>query len=84
MGKILSAENKKQVWISEDFAHGFFVLSDYAEVQCKITDYWMPEYERCIRWDDPEIGIKWGDKSKPGLSAKDKAGVLLNEAEIFQ
>lgn len=84
VGAILSAENKTQVWIPEGFAHGFFVLSNDAEVQYKMTDYWMHEYERCILWSDPEIGIEWGSKSKPVLSAKDKVGLFLRKAEIFQ
>lgn len=67
IGEILSAENKKQVWISEGFAHGFFVLSDEVGLLYKMTDYWMPKCERCILWNDLEIGIKWHNKSQPEL-----------------
>ncbi len=79
----LSAENKRMAWIPPGFAHGFVVLSDYAEFLYKTTDYWAPEYERCIRWDDPEVGIDWPLKDAPTLSAKDGAGLLLKEAEVF-
>ena len=83
VGFHLSAENKRMAWIPPGFAHGFVVLSDYAEFLYKTTDYWAPEYERSIRWDDPEIGIAWPHQGEPVLSAKDLAGKFLREAEVF-
>ena len=74
VGEILSAENKKQFWVPPGFAHGFLTLSDTAEFLYKTTDYYAPEHERCIRWDDLLIGIKWPISEKPMLSAKDDAG----------
>ena len=79
----LSAENKRMLWIPEGFAHGFIVLSDTAEFLYKTTDYWYPEYERCIRWDDPALGIDWKLQSAPTLSAKDLQGKLLTAADLF-
>lgn len=81
--EVLSAENKRQMWIPEGFAHGFMVLSDTAEFLYKTTDYYAPEYERCIRWDDPDLAIAWPPSSAPILSAKDAQGFLLKDAEIF-
>ena len=83
VGVILSAENKRQMWIPEGFAHGFVVTSESAEFLYKTTDYWAPEYERSVRWDDPTIGIEWALQGTPQLSAKDQAGVPLAEAETF-
>jgi dTDP-4-dehydrorhamnose 3,5-epimerase len=82
-GANLSAENKRQMWIPEGFAHGFVVLSESAEFLYKTTDYWAPEHERCIRWDDPQIGISWPITGAPQLSAKDVQGSLLADAELF-
>jgi dTDP-4-dehydrorhamnose 3,5-epimerase len=82
-GENLSAENKRQMWIPEGFAHGFLVLSESAEFLYKTTDYWAPEHERCIRWDDPQIGIAWPVDGPPLLSAKDAQGSLLAAAEVF-
>ncbi|MBI1175221.1 MAG: dTDP-4-dehydrorhamnose 3,5-epimerase [Sideroxydans sp.] len=82
-GLYMSAENKKMLWIPEGFAHGFVVLSEYAEFLYKTTDYWAPEHERCIRWDDPELAIDWQMSGEPVLSAKDRVGVLFREAEVF-
>jgi dTDP-4-dehydrorhamnose 3,5-epimerase len=79
----LSAENKRQLWIPAGFAHGFVVLSDSAEFLYKTTDYYAPAHERCIRWDDPAIGIRWPIAAPPLLAAKDAAGKLLAEAEVF-
>lgn len=79
----LSAENKRMLWIPEGFAHGFLVLSEAAECLYKTTEYWAPEYERCIRWDDPDIGIEWPLDAPLIVSAKDALGVSLANAEIF-
>lgn len=83
VGEILSAENKKQLWIPEGFAHGFVVLSEHAEFIYKTTDYWAPEHERCIVWNDTALGIDWRIKGQPILSAKDAQGVAFRQAEIF-
>ena len=84
VGELLSAENKRQMWIPQGFAHGFFVLSDAAECLYKTTDYWAPEHERSIAWNDPAIGVEWptGGKSLI-LSPKDQNGVALAVAEVF-
>ena len=79
----LSAENKRMLWIPEGFAHGFVVLSDTAEFLYKTTDYWAPEFERSIVWNDPAIGIKWPIQGEPILSAKDQQAALLATAEHF-
>ncbi len=79
----LSADNKRILWIPEGYAHGFVVLSDTAEFLYKTTDYWYPEHERCIRWDDPTLAIDWRLQVTPALSAKDAQGKLLGEAELF-
>ena len=71
------------MWIPEGFAHGFVVTSDSAEFLYKTTDYWAPEHERCIAWNDPAIGIDWPINGMPTLSAKDQKGVLLADAEVF-
>lgn len=79
----LSADNKRMLWIPEGFAHGFVVLSESAEFLYKTTDYWYPEHERCIRWDDPSLAINWQLSDAPILSAKDAAGKFFAEAELF-
>jgi len=81
-GIILSADNKKQLWIPEGFAHGFQVLSDIAEVFYKTTDYWSAEHERAIRWNDPAIGIDWPLKTNPVVSGKDNDAPLLSAATL--
>lgn len=83
LGVTLSAENKRQLWIPAGYAHGFVVTSESAEVLYKTTDYWAPEYERSILWNDPAIGINWSMTAAPLLSAKDQAGKLLADAEVF-
>ncbi len=83
VGQTLSAENTKQMWIPIGFAHGFLVLSDYAEFLYKTTDYWAPEHERCIAWNDPGLAIQWPLEGSPVLSAKDAIGVALTRAEMF-
>ena len=77
---VLSAANKKQLWIPEGFAHGFLVLSDAAEFLYKTTDYYVPEDERCLIWNDPDIGIDWPVGIEPILSAKDRLGLPLSKA----
>ena len=83
VGAVLSAENKRQMWIPEGFAHGFVVTSESAEFLYKTTDYWAPEYERCLAWNDPAIGITWPLDTPPILSAKDQKGLSLMDAEAF-
>lgn len=83
VGVHLSAENKRQLWVPEGFAHGFVVLSEFAEFLYKTTDYYAPAHERCIRWDDPTLAIDWQLSEAPQLSAKDQAGVRLEDAEVF-
>lgn len=82
-GQILSAANKHVLWVPQGFAHGFLVLSDYAEFLYKTTDYWSPKDERCIAWNDPDLTIEWPVSETPVLSAKDQLGKLLREAEVF-
>ncbi len=82
-GLHLSAENKKMLWIPAGFAHGFVVLSDHAEFLYKTTDYWAPEHERCIVWNDPDLAIAWPLQGEPLLSAKDAAGKPFRDAEVF-
>ena len=84
-GIYLSAANKLQVWIPPGFAHGFYVLSDWAEVLYKATDYYAPQWERTILWNDPDIGIHWPliEGTLPTLSPKDAQGKRLSEAELF-
>jgi dTDP-4-dehydrorhamnose 3,5-epimerase len=85
VGQVLSAENRRQIWIPEGFAHGFLVLSEVAEMSYKTTDYWHAESERCIRWDDEELGVTWPvDGRAPVLSAKDAAGARLADARVFE
>jgi len=83
VGAMLSADNKRQLWVPEGFAHGFVVLSDSAEFLYKTTDYYAPAHERCISWSDADIGIDWPFDGVPSLSAKDAKGVALREAEVF-
>lgn len=80
----LSAENKWQMWVPEGFGHGFLVVSDGAEVLYKTTDYWYPEHERCIRWDDPALAIAWPLGGEPPLvSAKDAQGPQFHQAVLY-
>ncbi|MBW6485326.1 MAG: dTDP-4-dehydrorhamnose 3,5-epimerase [Syntrophobacterales bacterium] len=80
---ILTAENKRLLWIPEGFAHGFLVLSDVAEFLYKTTDYWAPQYERAIIWNDPTLAIAWPLQGEPKLSSKDEAGRKWAEARFF-
>ncbi|MHC1773555.1 MAG: dTDP-4-dehydrorhamnose 3,5-epimerase [Flexilinea sp.] len=84
VGATLSSENFNMLWIPPGFAHGFLVLSDYAEFVYKATDFYAPGFERSIRWDDPDIGIDWPlNGQTPVLSAKDAKGSSLHDAEVF-
>ena len=83
VGVELSAENKRMLWIPQGFAHGFVVLTETAEFLYKTTDYWYPEYERSILWNDPALAIDWQLTGEPLLSAKDQQGKLLADAECF-
>ena len=84
-GAILSAENKHQLWVPPGFAHGFYVLSEYADVLYKATDIYNPQAERCLLWNDSTVGVDWhiADGDTPILSEKDKKGLLLTEVEVF-
>jgi dTDP-4-dehydrorhamnose 3,5-epimerase len=86
VGVKLSAENKHQLWVPPGFAHGFYVISEWAEVVYKLTDIYAPRYERTIAWNDPEIGIEWPipPGKAPLLSDKDLQGKRLQEAEVFE
>lgn len=84
VGYTLSAENFGQLWVPSGFAHGFFVLSEQAEVLYKTTDYYAPEHERCILWNDPDVGIDWPlGGQEPILSVKDQRGCRLKDAEVY-
>ncbi len=83
--ELLSADNRKMLWIPPGFAHGFLVLSKSAEFEYKCTDYYAPEHERTLQWDDPDIGIDWPllEQEKPILSDKDQLGLPLKDAEVY-
>ena len=84
VGVLLSGENKRQLWVPPGFAHGFVVLKEGTEFLYKTTDYYAPQHERCIRWNDPEIGIEWPLTAEPVLSAKDQLGLDFSKAEVFE
>lgn len=84
VGEILSAENHAQLWVPPGFAHGFVVLSESAEFLYKTTDYWYPEHERSLLWNDPAVAIDWPIDFAPQLAAKDAAGKLLSDADVFE
>lgn len=84
VGERLSAENKKCLWVPEGFGHGFVVLSDVAEFLYRTTNFYAPEHERCIIWNDPDIGIDWQIDDEPVLSAKDAQGLAFKEADVYQ
>ncbi|MFU2487429.1 dTDP-4-dehydrorhamnose 3,5-epimerase [Thauera sp. WH-1] len=84
VGVELSEDNHRQLWVPPGFGHGFLVLSETADFLYKTTDYYAPEHERCIAWDDPDIGIDWPLQSPPVLSAKDAQGGRLAEAEVYE
>jgi len=81
--RVLSAENKRMLWIPPGFAHGFLTLSEHAEVLYKASDYYAPEQERCLIWNDPAVGIDWPLAGAPVLSDKDRLGLPLQQAETF-
>jgi len=83
VGEILSADNKAQMWVPEGFAHGFIVLSDGAETVYKATDYYAPEHERCIAWNDPQLAIDWPTALMPSVSDKDRRGLPFASADLF-
>ena len=83
VGAELSEDNQHQLWVPPGFAHGFVVLSESADFLYKTTDYYAPEHERCIAWNDPQLAIRWPYEGEPRLSAKDALGVTLEQAEIF-
>lgn len=84
VGLELSVENKRMMWIPEGFAHGFLVLSDFAEFLYKTTDYWAPQYERTIIWNDPDLAVAWPLQYQPILSVKDAQGATFKKAEVFK
>jgi dTDP-4-dehydrorhamnose 3,5-epimerase len=83
VGQELSEQNKLELWVPPGFAHGFVVLSESADFLYKTTDYYAPEHERCIAWNDAELGIEWPIEGEPILSDKDRLGARLSEAEVF-
>jgi dTDP-4-dehydrorhamnose 3,5-epimerase len=83
VGQVLSADNFKQLWIPPGFAHGFVVLSEAAEFLYKTTDYWYPEHERSLLWNDPTVGVEWPIDFEPQLAAKDAAGNPFGQAALF-
>ena len=84
VGEVLSAENKRQLWVPEGFAHGFYVLTDEAEFTYKCTDYYNPKAEHSLIWNDEIVGIEWPLEGEPSLSAKDLAGKILKDAVKFK
>jgi dTDP-4-dehydrorhamnose 3,5-epimerase len=83
VGSLLSAENKRQLWVPAGFGHGFCVMSEVAEVLYKTTDYYAPQHERCVLWNDPDLAINWPLTADPVVSAKDQVGQPLKSAEVF-
>jgi dTDP-4-dehydrorhamnose 3,5-epimerase len=85
VGALLSAEDRRQLWVPAGFAHGFYVVSPWAEVAYKVTDFYSPQHERTLRWDDPTVNVHWplAGQGPPLLSPKDAQGRLLHEAELF-
>jgi dTDP-4-dehydrorhamnose 3,5-epimerase len=83
IGEVLSADNKRQMWVPKGFAHGFLTLSDTADFLYKTTDYYAPARERCIAWNDTTVGIRWPSTSAPDLSAKDSKGLPLKLSDVF-
>lgn len=84
VGVTLSVDNHRQLWVPPGFAHGFVVLSESAQFLYKTTDYWFPEHERSLLWNDPQVGIEWPFEGEPLLAAKDAAAKTLDEIEVFE
>ena len=84
VGVELSEDNHRMFWVPPGFAHGFVVLSESADFLYKTTDYYAPEHERCLRWDDPSVGVEWPLTEEPKLSAKDEQGKVLADCEVYQ
>lgn len=84
VGVELSADNKRQLWVPPGFAHGFVVVTEFAEFLYKTTDYWYPEYERSLLWSDQTVGVQWPVNMEPKLAAKDAAGKFLSEADVYE
>ena len=84
VGEFLSADNKRQLWVPEGFGHAFLVLSESADFLYQTTDYWHPEDEHCLLWNDPTVGIQWPLEGEPLLSAKDQCGKRLHEAALYE
>ncbi|XDJ35382.1 MAG: dTDP-4-dehydrorhamnose 3,5-epimerase [Burkholderia sp.] len=82
-GYVLSTENQRQIWVPPGFAHGFLTLSEVAQLLYKTTDYWCPEHVRCIRWNDPDIGIEWPFDGEPMLATQDAVGLSLAQAQVY-
>jgi dTDP-4-dehydrorhamnose 3,5-epimerase len=80
---VLSDRNRRMLWVPPGFAHAFLVTSDYAEMLYKTTDYWAPQHERCIVWNDPTLNVAWPLQGEPVLSAKDRQGIAFDRAELF-
>ena len=83
VGVTLSEDNKRMFWVPPGFAHGFLVLSEYADFLYKATEFYAPEHERSLRWDDPEVGVAWPLSGEPQLSVKDRQAPLLKDAELY-
>jgi dTDP-4-dehydrorhamnose 3,5-epimerase len=83
VGFNLSAENHRQMWVPEGFAHGFLVLSETADFLYKTTDYWYPEHERCLAWNDPRVGVQWPIEGEPVMAEKDRAGKSLSDIDAY-
>lgn len=83
VGEVLSAENKRSLWVPEGFGHGFLVTSDAAEFLYRTTDFYAPEHERCIQWNDPDLAVQWPLDGTPQLSGKDEQGTLFKDAEVY-
>lgn len=84
VGEVLSEDNKKQLWVPEGFGHAFVVLSESADFVYKTTDYYAPEHERCLKWNDATVGVQWPAGVVPQLSPKDEAGKKLGEADVYE
>ncbi|TRZ57038.1 MAG: dTDP-4-dehydrorhamnose 3,5-epimerase [Rhodocyclaceae bacterium] len=84
VGHTLSAENKRMMWVPPGFAHGFCVTTEFAEFLYKTTDYWYPEHERCLLWNDLDLAITWPLAGEPTLAAKDRLGATLRDAEVYK